>query len=98
MVSLVKDSRTYFPYFAVLNVNESFVAALMTKISNSYIPTRDLRSSKKKFSHCAAFNLNSYGHRAFCVTAPLLWNNLPRHIRDAGTLDIFKRQLMTFLF
>ena len=29
---------------------------------------------------------------------PLLWNSLPQHIRDAGSLDIFKRQLKTVLF
>ena len=32
------------------------------------------------------------------VAAPLLSNSLPQHIRDAGSLDIFKRQLKTVLF
>jgi len=44
------------------------------------------------------FKLNSYGHRAFSVAAPLLWNSLPQHVRDAESLDIFKRQLKTVLF
>ena len=26
-----------------------------------------------------------------------LWNSLPQHIRDAGSLDIFKRRLKTAL-
>ena len=42
--------------------------------------------------------MRSYGRRAFSVAAPLLWNSLPQHIRDAGSLDIFKRQLKTVLF
>ena len=38
------------------------------------------------------------GRRAFSVVAPLLWNSLPQHIRDAGSIDIFKRRLKTALF
>ena len=64
----------------------------------SCLPTQDLRSSKKNLLSVAAFNVNSYGRRAFSVAAPLLWNSLPQHIRDAGSLDIFKRQLKTVLF
>ena len=44
------------------------------------------------------FNTNSYGRRTFSVVAPLLWNSLPQHIRDAGSLGIFKRRLKTALF
>ena len=28
--------------------------------------------------------------RAFSVAAPLLWNSLPQHIKDAGSLDFLK--------
>ena len=34
------------------------------------------------------YNINSYGRHAFSVSALLLWNSLPQHIRDAGSLDI----------
>ena len=64
----------------------------------SCLPARDLRSSKKNVLAVRAFNINSYGRRAFSVAVPLLWNSLPQHIRDAGSLDIFKRQLKTVLF
>ena len=37
-----------------------------------------------------AFNIKSYGRRAFCVAAPLLWNSLPQHIRNAGSLTFLK--------
>ena len=40
--------------------------------------------------------LSSHGRRAFSVAAPLFWNNLPPHVRDAESLDIFKRQLKQF--
>ena len=65
---------------------------------HSYIPAQDLRSSKKNLLAVPAFNINSHGHHAFSVAAPLLWNSLPQHIRDAGSWDIFKRQLKTVLF
>ena len=63
-----------------------------------YYPPRDLRSSKKNLLVVPAFCTNSYGRRAFSVIAPLLWDSLPQHIRDAGSLDIFKRRLKTALF
>ena len=56
----------------------------------SYLPARDLRSSKKNLLVVPAFNINSYGDRAFSVAAPLLWNSLPQHIKDAGSLDFLK--------
>ena len=72
---------------------------LMFKIFlQSYLPTQDLRSSKKNLLSVPAFNMNSYGRRAFSVTAPLLWNSLPQQIWGAGSLDIFKRQLKTVLY
>ena len=55
----------------------------------SCLPARDLRSPKKNLLAVRAFNINSYGRRAFSVAVPLLWNSLPQHIRDAGSLDIF---------
>ena len=42
------------------------------------------------------FKLNSHGRRAFSVAAPLFWNSLPQHVRNAESLDIFKRQLKQF--
>ena len=64
----------------------------------SYLPAGDLRSSNKNLLAVRAFNINSYGRRAFSVATSLLWNGLPQHIRDAGSLHILKRQLKTVLF
>ena len=72
--------------------------AYIKDLLQSYPPVRDLRSSKKNLLIVPAFNIKSCGRRAFSVAAPLLWNSLPQHIRDAGSLDIFKRQLKTVLF
>jgi len=62
---------------------------------DSYLPGRYLRSAEKNLLAVPGFKLNSYGRRAFSVAAPLLWNSLPQHVRDAESLDIFKRELKT---
>ena len=72
--------------------------AYIKNLLKNYYPPRELRSSKKNLLVVPAFRTTSYGRRAFSVVAPLLWNSLPRHIRDAGSLDIFKRRLKTALF
>ncbi|CAH3163442.1 unnamed protein product, partial [Pocillopora meandrina] len=35
---------------------------------------------------------NSYGDRTFSVCAPKLWNCLPNHVRNVGTLPLFKKE------
>ena len=39
-----------------------------------------------------------YGERSFSSVAPKLWNALPVTIRDAKSLDVFKRSLKTHFF
>ena len=85
----------------VVTVSPKFCHITPTYIKDllkHYHPSRDLRSSKKNLLVVPAFNTNSYGHRAFTVVAPLLWNSLAQHIRDARSLEIFKRRLKTALF
>ena len=40
----------------------------------------------------------SVGERAFSVTAPKLWNNLPTDLRNLNVLSVFKRKLKTHFF
>ena len=42
--------------------------------------------------------LKFYGERLFQYVAPTEWNKLPLLIRESPSLDIFKTQLITFLF
>ena len=88
--------------FKILTINckalHGLAPTYIKDLLKIYHPSRDLRSSKKNLLVVPAFNTNSYGRRAFSVVAPLLWNSLPQHIRDAGSLDIFKRRLKTALF
>ena len=77
-----------------------FARAYIKDLLQSYHPALDLWSSMKNLLAVPAFNIKSYGRRAFSVAAPLLWNSLPQHksYRDAGSLDIFKRRLKTVVF
>ena len=54
-----------------------------------YVPPRNLRSSSKKLLSVQKFNLKTYGARAFSISAPILWNQLPNSIRHSATLDLF---------
>ena len=40
----------------------------------------------------------SVGERAFSVTAPRLWNNLPTDLRNLNALSVFQRKLKTHCF
>ena len=41
---------------------------------------------------------SSIGSRAFVVSAPKLWNNLPSDVRTCTSLTSFKTKLKTYLF
>ena len=63
-----------------------------------HLPTRKLRSATKELLVVPKYNLETYGKRAFSVIAPILWNNLPGHIRTISCLRAFKSRVKTFLF
>ena len=62
-----------------------------------YAPTRALRSSTSKFLQVPHTNL-LFGSRSFCVSAPTLWNSLPRSVRFCESLTTFRKHLKTFYF
>ena len=64
-----------------------------------YVPNRPLRSSTagllavpKKMA------TKKHGEAAFCFYGPTAWNKLPLYLRQAGSVDIFKAQLKTYLY
>ena len=44
------------------------------------------------------FRLLRTGGRAFCVSAPTLWNQLPLVVRKSDTVSSFKKNLKTFYY
>lgn len=68
---------------------------LSPNVQGAYRLRRDNAISLKRTSFKT---LKSYGDRAFAVSAPLLWNNLPQSIRTTDNYDTFKSRLKTHFF
>ena len=70
-------------------------------IANSlikYLPSRTLRSSNAGLLEVPSNSHKKIGDVAFLNYDPKLWKTLPLDIRDASSLNIFKRKLKTHLF
>ena len=58
---------------------------------------KSTRSSSSQLLFVPRHNL-SFGSRAFCVSAPNVWNTLPLHIRQSQSLSGFRCHLKTHYF
>ena len=63
-----------------------------------YKPVRTLRSSSALLLKQHKYNLKNYGYRQFQVSAPCLWNSLPKSIKSASSVNCFKSKLKTYLY
>ena len=64
-----------------------------------YVPRRSLRSSHDNYVLIKpAMKYKSYGERSFSFYGPFVWNSLPFELRKCDNINIFKKQLKTFLF
>ena len=63
-----------------------------------YRPARPLRSQDSIRVVMPRIKTTTYGNRMFCRSGPVLWNKLPRAVREANSMDMFKTLLKTFLF
>lgn len=60
---------------------------------------RALRSASEVFlSRPKITNTSFYGDRAFAVSSPMVWNNLPSNLRAITNINSFKKDLKTHLF
>ena len=57
-----------------------------------------LRSSSRGLLATPTSRTKTYGDRAFSVCAPKLWNGPPNHVRNVGTLPLFKKNRKAYLF
>ena len=83
-----------FAYQCFYQFGPLYLVELLTK----YKPERTLRSSKKSLFYVPQTMTRSYGERSFSFAAPVLWNNLPEHIRNIETYQQFRTSLKTYLF
>lgn len=72
--------------------------AYLTDLLHFYTPSRALRSSSKQLLKMPIARTSTYGERSFSFAAPKLWNDLPIHIKNSETLNIFKTTLKTHIF
>lgn len=63
-----------------------------------YQPNRALRSLNAGHLVIPRVSKSTVGNRAFSYQAPVLWNQLPAHVKEADTVSTFKTRLKTFLF
>ena len=75
------------------NLCTSYISDLL----EIYKPTRSLRSSSRNLLVIPRSKLKSFGDRAFSVSAPKLWNDIPETIKCSVDLNAFKRNLKTYL-
>ena len=82
--------------------HKHFLGSLPSYLScllNQPIKNRTLRSSNDpKILVKPIKNLKTYVERSFEFSAPLIWNSLPREIREIESHASFKRYLKTHLF
>ena len=78
---------------------KSLAPSYMREMLEVHVSRRDTRLSNSGLRLVEPrFKLRFGGDRAFSVSAPCLWNALPRHMRDIMQLDNFKRQWKILLF
>ena len=68
-----------------------------TYLINAYKPVRSRRSSDRSLLQIPDVSTATYGQRDFCFYVPKLWNTLPTSIKQSETINIFKKELKTFL-
>ena len=62
-----------------------------------YKPRCQLRSEAKGLLDDPRTRLK-FGDRAFSISAPILWNALPQHLKESTSCQAFKKCLKTHLF
>jgi hypothetical protein len=81
-------------YKALNGCAPDYISELLTP----YHPNRPLRPRENMALCELRSNYESYGGRAFKISAPKLWNKLPKNIRDAKSVLSFKNLLKKHLF
>ena len=97
----IKDRIVFKLLLITYKILKGFAPTYLSEILTNYVPARPLRSSSQSLlKHPSNREVATayYGKRAFSIAAPTLWNNIPLAIRNAISINIFKRQLKTYLF
>ena len=97
----IKDRIVFKLLLITYKIRNGLAPDYLNDLVTEYTPTRTLRSSSKCLLQPPSSReilTASYGDRAFSVAAPSLWNQIPLSIRNADSVNCFKRLLKTHLF
>ena len=75
----------------------SLAPPYLCDLLKSYQPTRSPRSSTAHLLDIPRVRTMA-GKRRFSTAAPILWNNLPEHLRNCHDLNQFRLNLKTILY
>ena len=81
-------------YKALHSQAPTYISELMVP----YKPVRTLRSSSALFLKQHKYNFENYGYHQFQVSAPCLWNSLPKSIKSTSSVNCFKSKLKIYLY
>ena len=87
-------------YKVLLITFKSLLYQSLSYLTNILVPQqfcRSLRSESGRNLYVPIPKMKYYGCRAYSVIAPKLWNSVPKDIRMSGSVDIFKKELKTYL-
>ena len=90
----IKFKILFLVYEAINGFSPSYISNLLSFYSSSY----SLRSCSNKLLYVPRSKLKCYGDRRFSIAAPKLWNSIRAFLRNANSLNSFKKQLKTYLF
>ena len=80
-----------FMYKAINGFSTSYISNFLSFYSSSY----SSRSCSNKLPQVPRSNLKSYGDRRFSIAGPKLYNSLSASLRNADSLNSFKKYLKT---
>lgn len=80
-------------YKAINGLSPSYISNLLSFCTSSY----SLCSCSNKLLQVPRSKLKSYGDRRFSIAGPKLWNSIPASLRNADSLNSFKKHLKTYL-
>ena len=89
----IKFKLALLTYKTLSNHQPAYLRSLLAY----YIPPRDTRSASQRFLALPQLT-SEFGRRAFCHSAPYIWNQIPLNIRSAPSVHSFKHQLKAFYF
>ena len=71
-----------------------------TSLTSSHLKRRHLEPllGHPSIKLLSPLTLARIGDRAFCAAGPAFWNSVPRNIREASSLTVFKKLLKTHYY